>query len=78
MNQSDSDASHGDEAVDALAVDVENQLHFVALLVETLLRRAVRGTVHAEVLEHHGEVGPAVETAMRREAEPYLWPMSMS
>ena len=78
MGQSYSDAAHGDEAVDTLAVDVENQLHFVAMLVETLLRRTVRGTIHAEVFEHHGEVGPAVETALGGEAEPYLWPMSMS
>ena len=73
-----SDATHGDEAVDTLAVDVKNQLHFVAVLVETLLGRSVRGTIHAEVLEHHGEVRPAVETTGRKETEPYLWPMSMS
>lgn len=60
-----SDATDGSQAIHTLTVDVENQLHFVAFLVQLVLRGEVLGTVHYSVLKDDSKMSPAVETVMK-------------
>ena len=60
-----SDATDGSQAIHTLTVDVENQLHFVAFLVQLVLRGEVLGTVQYSVLKDDSKMSPAVETVMK-------------